>query len=100
MTREELVKSTGYKIAQASTEYWNKNKNDDEVSIMTAFEDGIDWAEENPSTELLLKIFWFFDKHGLINHDLCFDPEHFIDTVAQEHLKKFNIDEYIKNKKQ
>jgi hypothetical protein len=99
MTREELVKTRAYKVATASTEYWNKNANDEDVGIITAFEDGVDWAEENPSTELLLKIFWFFDKHGLIRDDLCFDPEHFMDTVAQEHLKGFDVEEYIKNGK-
>ena len=48
MTREELVQMREYKVAQASTEYWNKNKDNDEVSIMTAFEDGVDWADDNP----------------------------------------------------
>jgi hypothetical protein len=98
MTREELVKMREYKVATASTEYWNKNANDEDVGIITAFEDGVDWAEENPSTELLLKIFWFLDMHGLIRDDLCFDPEHFMDTVAQEHLKDFSVEEYIKNR--
>ena len=32
-------------------------------------------ASKAPSTKALLKIFWMFDKHGLIKEDLCFDPE-------------------------
>lgn len=45
--------------------------------------------EECPSTEVLLKIFWMFDEHGLIKDDLCFDPEHFMDTVIRVHWKKW-----------
>lgn len=48
MTREELLHMREYKVAQASTEYWSKNKNNDEVSIMTAFEDGVAWSDEHP----------------------------------------------------
>lgn len=33
----------------------------------------------------LLKAFKMFDKYGLIKEDLCFDPEHFIETVILEH---------------
>ena len=45
--------------------------------------------EECPSTETLLKIFWMFDEHGLIRDDLCFEPEHFMDTVIRTHWKKW-----------
>ena len=38
-----------------------------------------------PSIELLMKVFRIFDKHGLIRDDLCFDPEHFMETVVKEH---------------
>ena len=38
-----------------------------------------------PDTQTLLKIFRMFDKHGLIKEDLCFDPEHFMETVIREH---------------
>ena len=48
MTREELLQMREYKVAQASTEYWKKNMDNDEVSIMTAFEDGVVWADEHP----------------------------------------------------
>ena len=48
MTREELVQMREYKVGAASTEYWNKNKDNDEVGIMTAFEDGVAWADEHP----------------------------------------------------
>lgn len=41
--------------------------------------------EEAPSTSLLLKVFHLFEKHGLIRDDLCFDPEHFMDTVIRPH---------------
>lgn len=42
------------------------------------------------TTEDLLNIFWFFDEHGLIKEDLCFDPEHFMETVAKVHLPNFD----------
>ena len=42
-------------------------------------------VEEAPSTELLLKVFRLFDEHGLIRDDLCFDPEHFMETVIRPH---------------
>jgi len=38
-----------------------------------------------PPTELLMKVFRIFDKHGLIRDDLCFDPEHFMETVVRVH---------------
>lgn len=38
-----------------------------------------------PDTKTLLKIFWMFDKHGLIRDDLCFNPEHFMETVIRVH---------------
>ena len=38
-----------------------------------------------PDTQTLLKIFRMFDEHGLIKDDLCFDPEHFMETVIREH---------------
>lgn len=41
--------------------------------------------EDAPSTELLMHAFEMFDKHGLIRDDLCFDPEHFMDTVIRPH---------------
>ena len=40
---------------------------------------------KKPSVELLMKVFRVFDKHGLIRDDLCFDPEHFMETVVREH---------------
>lgn len=48
MTREELVQMREYQVGAASNQYWNKNKDNDEVSIMTAFEDGVSWADEHP----------------------------------------------------
>lgn len=37
-----------YQVGTASTQYWNKNKGNDEVSIVTAFEEGAKWADEHP----------------------------------------------------
>lgn len=42
-------------------------------------------VKKNPSVETMLKLFWEFDKHGLIRDDLCFDPEHFMETVIKFH---------------
>lgn len=47
-------------------------------------------ASKAPSTKALLKIFWMFDKHGLIKEDLCFDPEHFMETVIREKWNNWN----------
>ena len=47
--------------------------------------------EFRPSTELLMKVFRIFDKHGLIRDDLCFDPEHFMETVVREHWNDYDI---------
>ena len=87
MTREELLEMREYDIAKESTKYWDKNQNNDEVSIMTAFEDGAEWSDRHPDWRLVLKVFNLFDKHGLIKDDLCFDPEHFIRTVIMKQLK-------------
>ena len=38
--------------------------------------------------EEILKIYKIFEEHGLIKDDLCFDPEHFIETVVIEQLNK------------
>ena len=84
MTREELVEMREYEIANASNEYWKKHEDTD---AMTAFEDGVEWADKNPDWRLILKVFRLFDEHGLIRDDLCFDPEHFIRTVIMEQLK-------------
>ena len=64
-----------------------------------SFEDGANWADINPSVETMLRLFWFFDKHGLIRDDLCFDPQHFMETVAKEHFPDFDIEDYFKNRK-
>jgi hypothetical protein len=40
--------------------------------------------DNRPSVETLLQAFWMFDHHGLIKDDLCFDPEHFMETVIRE----------------
>ncbi len=48
MTREELVKMREYQIGTASTEYWYKNMNNTDISIMDAFEDGIVWTDNHP----------------------------------------------------
>jgi hypothetical protein len=42
--------------------------------------------DNRPSVETLLQAFWMFDHHGLIKDDLCFDPEHFIETVIIKQL--------------
>ena len=49
-------------------------------------------TDPQPSTQTLLKIFWMFDKHGLIKDDLCFDPEHFMETVIKEHWDDWDDD--------
>ena len=36
--------------------------------------------------DMVMKIFKVFDEHGLIKDDLCFDPEHFIETVIIKQL--------------
>jgi len=51
---------------------------------------GAEFADKNPSVEMMLNLFWFFDKHGLIANDLCFDPQHFMETVAKEHFPNFD----------
>ena len=56
------------------------------------------WVDENPSVETMLKLFWFFDSHGLIRDDLCFDPQHFMETVGKEHFPKFDVEQYLKNR--
>ena len=50
-----------------------------------AYKKGYADGEKNPSVETMLKLFWEFDKHGLIRDDLCFDPEHFMETVIKFH---------------
>jgi hypothetical protein len=50
--------------------------------------------EDAPSTELLMHAFEMFDKHGLIRDDLCFDPEHFMDTVIRPHWFDGTPDEF------
>jgi len=40
------------------------------------------------TTEDLLTIFKVFNKHGLIREDLCFDAEHFMETVAVPELHR------------
>lgn len=47
--------------------------------------------ERVPDTQTLLKVFRIFDKHGLIRDDLCFDPEHFMETVVREHWNDYDI---------
>ena len=47
MTRKELVNMRDYQIGTASTEYWYNNMNS-HISILEAFEDGIDWADNHP----------------------------------------------------
>ena len=42
-----------------------------------------------PSVKLLMKVFRIFDKHGLIRDDLCFDPEHFMETVVRYHWNDY-----------
>lgn len=38
--------------------------------------------------EEILKIYKIFEEHGIIRDDLCFDPEHFIETVVIEQLNR------------
>ena len=45
--------------------------------------------ESVPDTQMLMKVFHIFDKHGLIRDDLCFDPEHFMETVVREHWNDY-----------
>ena len=47
MTRKELVNMRDYQIGTASTEYWYNNMNS-HISIIEAFEDGIDCADNHP----------------------------------------------------
>ena len=85
MTREELLEQRSYWIAKASNEYWQKYKDNEDVGIMTAFEEGMEYADEHPDWRTILKAFWMFEQRGLIKEDLCFDPEHFIKTIIMEH---------------
>lgn len=50
-------------------------------------------------TETLLNIFWFLDSYGLIDPNICFDPEHFMETVAKEKLPSFDYHRYLKVRK-
>lgn len=50
---------------------------------------GAEYADSHPSTEMMLDLFWFFNEKGLIDPQLCFDPEHWISTVAKEFFPKF-----------
>lgn len=42
--------------------------------------------------DIVLEIFRIFDKHGLFRDDLCFEPEHFIETVVVPELKNKTTD--------
>lgn len=41
--------------------------------------------DNRPTVETLLHVFRMFDQHGLIRDDLCFDPQHFMETVIIPH---------------
>ena len=94
MKREEEIK-------HAACEYINSDVVRPENMYLAYgdFVNGAQWSDEHPSVETMLKLFWFFDKHGLIKEDLCFDPEHFMETVAEEFLPAFDMEEYFKNRK-
>lgn len=51
------------------------------------------------TTEDLLNIFWYLDSRGLIDPNICFDPEHFMDTVVKEKLPDFDYHRYLKTRK-
>ena len=96
-TREEEIK-------KASLEFRNNTKECGDTIVtladrQIAFQYGAKWADEHPSVETMLKLFWFFDKHGLIADDLCFDPRHFMKTVAKEHFGDFDMEKYCKTRK-
>lgn len=70
-----LVRGKGiYAIKPETEEEDRQNRKKDDVA---------------PSVEVLMKVFRIFDSHGLIKNDLCFDPEHFMETVVLEHWNKY-----------
>lgn len=91
MTREE-------EIRKACEEIYNKLVLDGTGTPKEFGEACMKWADEHPSVETMLKLFWFFDKHGLIADDLCFDPQHFMETVAKEHFPDFDMKNYWKTR--
>ena len=93
MTREELVNMRAYKVAQASTEYWYKNKNDKDVSIMTAFEDGVEWADNNPDNpwKNAKNEFPFVAKYAVCSKPVfvCIKDGHFEVAIYNKVYKEF-----------
>lgn len=65
------------------------------IAVANAFAAGAHWADMNPTTEFILKVFQEFDKHHLFKEDLSFDPRHFIDTVIKPKITTvINTDDY------
>lgn len=82
-------------IAKASKNYaYNDLKSNDTINLagMGGFALGAIWADNNPCLETLLKVFYMFDEHGLFKDNLCFDPQHFIETVI---IPNFNNEKNI-----
>jgi len=46
------------------------------------------YGKNKYNKEEILKIYKIFEEHGIIRNDLCFDPEHFIETVVIEQLNR------------
>ena len=46
------------------------------------------YGKSKYNKEEILKIYKIFEEHGIIRNDLCFDPEHFIETVVIEQLNR------------
>lgn len=77
------------KCREIESQFGDTTNNDTLSLYMRAFREGVEWAEKTPSTNMLLQLFKFFEKHGLIRDDLCFDPEHFMETVVKVHWRKW-----------
>jgi hypothetical protein len=77
----------------ASKEYVAQNSGTPRVMWMA----GAEYADSHPSTETMLDLFWFFEEKGLIDPQLCFDPEHWINTVAKEFFPEFRKQRHENN---
>ena len=65
----------------------NKDRTEELLQQLTDYV--TECKEFAPSTKLLMKVFRVFDRHGLIRDDLCFDPEHFMETVVRFHWNDY-----------
>lgn len=55
----------------------------------SAFIAGVKWADANPSLDMLVKIFFILVEKGLINDDLCVNPEQYIENTIIPLYKKY-----------